>query len=81
MWDVTSVSLVFIVIDIQNFSFLEAKVLRKTYLGSYFEYILDYKGNLITAHLTNPRYKHIFNVGEEIDIVFAKKDIHLIKEE
>ncbi|WP_164522063.1 ABC transporter ATP-binding protein [Halocella sp. SP3-1] len=61
--------------------FLQAKVIRKTYLGSYFEYILDYKGNLITVHLTNPRHKYIFNVGEEVDIYFAKEDIHLIKEE
>lgn len=65
----------------QGRGLLSAEVIRKTYLGSYYEYILKYDNNIITISLSNPQHKPVFETGETVDIDFSKKDIHLILEE
>ncbi len=60
---------------------LAADVIRKTYLGSYIEYVLELKDkNVITVHQFNPLHKVSFSVGDEVNIDFAEKDLHLISE-
>lgn len=58
---------------------LEAKILRKEYLGSYIEYILELEdGNNITVNQFNPLNKREFEVDEDVTIDFAEEDLHLI---
>jgi iron(III) transport system ATP-binding protein len=58
---------------------LEAKVIRKEYLGSYIEYVLKSKEeNEITVNQFNPLNKREFEIEEKVTIDFEKEDLHLI---
>lgn len=58
---------------------LEAKVIRKEYLGSYIEYVLETKKeNEITVNQFNPLNKREFEIDENVTIDFEEKDLHLI---
>lgn len=58
---------------------LEAKVIRKEYLGSYIEYVLKTKDeNKITVNQINPLNKREFEIDENVTIDFEKEDLHLI---
>jgi iron(III) transport system ATP-binding protein len=58
---------------------LEAEVIRKEYLGSYIEYVLELEDeNEITVNQFNPLNKREFEVGEDVTIDFEEEDLHLI---
>lgn len=62
--------------------FLDAEVIRKTYLGSYYQYVLEMKnGDLITVDLFNPLNKREYDVGEKVAISFSIDELHIIAEQ
>lgn len=59
--------------------FLAATVAKKTFLGSYYEYILELgSGANALVHTTNPQHKRAFKVGEKASLYFDAKNVHLL---
>lgn len=59
----------------------DAEVIRKTYLGSYYQYVLEMPDqNIITVDVVNPINKEEYEVGEKVSISFPIDEVHIIAE-
>ncbi len=59
----------------------DAEVIRKTYLGSYYQYVLEMPDqNIITVDVVNPINKEEYEVGEKVSVSFPIDELHIIAE-
>ena len=56
-----------------------ATIKQAAYLGESIEYILDFNGNELTAHETDPSRLEIIPEGSSVKISFMEDCLHILK--